>query len=445
MNKSQKQLSRRNFIRLSAITAALSGSTFKANSEPVFAPRSVDDKSHFMDKGTRLSIAMWDYSWINAHHKGGSFESLQQRVAEAAERGFNTMRIDCLPSRILEGKSIFKKNFTPGSQLPVWGQCVFDHEENVLKKLAELANYCRKYNIWLGLYSWEKGHMFAGDNVNPDGISYTIKADEEEKTFRGFSNIWVKALKQMREEGILERAVWIAPMNEVPHFGSRSVQFIKDTNSGIKNEGETKLETDQKINNKYRQINHWIGEAIKDETLREKIPLSYSSLGAEEYNKRLTDIYDVVDVHFMPPVVMDKTQTAALSKLERGGAGFEYFEKMEDLKEFSKLWDTACKANYASMLIQARDYFKMALKNLTLSSGKKLQSIITESFGPCYWPDHKDVSWDWYKMYNADALRIAASMPFNGLSLSNYSEPLFSLWDDVDWHRNSNLFTLNIL
>ena len=50
----------------------------------------------------------------------------------------------------------------------------------------------------------------------------------------------------------------------------------------------------------------------------------------------------------------------------------------------------------------------------------------------------------WYKKYNADALRMAASMPFTGLSLSNYSEPLFSLRNDVDWHRNSNLFTLNI-
>jgi hypothetical protein len=152
-----------------------------------------------------------------------------------------------------------------------------------------------------------------------------------------------------------------------------------------------------------------------------------------------------VDVHFMPGVVMDNEQRAALSSMEKGGAGFHYFENMEDLKAYSELWSNSCRTNYAALLIRARDYFKTAMHNLTLESGKKLQAIITESYGPCFWPDHKDVSWEWYKKYNADALRLAAAMPFTGLSLSNYSEPLFSLWDDVDWHHNSNLFILNVL
>lgn len=287
--------------------------------------------------------------------------------------------------------------------------------------------------------------MLKKDNLSPLTISNIIQPDEEEKIFTGFSNTWVRALKLMREEGILERAVWVAPMNEVPHFGGRSVQFFKDINSRAINEGETKLETNNKINNKYQQINHWIGEAIKAEVIGDKIPLSYSSVGLEEFHKRLTDIYDVVDVHFMPNVIMNSEQILALAKIAKGGSGFNYFEKMDDLKAYSALWDYSCKINYAAMLTRVRDYFKTALDNLTLESGKKLQAIITESYGPCYWPDHKDVSWEWYKNYNGDAARIVAAMPFTGISLTNYSEPLFSLWEDVNWHRNANLFSLNIL
>ncbi len=123
---------------------------------------------------------------------------------------------------------------------------------------------------------------------------------------------------------------------------------------------------------------------------------------------------------------------------------FAGYEKL-NLKEFSKLWDATCREDYPQLLSRVRDYFQNALNNLTLPGGKKLQAVITESFGSTFWPDHPDVSWDWYKRYNADAARIASSMPYEGVSLSNFGEPIFTLWEDADWHRNGNLFTLNIL
>jgi hypothetical protein len=445
-------LSRRFFIKLSSLSAALplvslKGFASAGHSSDKASPKNEHNKAYYFDKKTRLTIAMWDFTYLTAHHKGGAYESLERCVAEAAERGYNTLRIDCFPSRILEGKSVFKKNFTPGTKLPFWGQTSVDHELNVLEKLSALAKACRKYNIWLGLDSWEKGHMINNDNINPLVINNIIRPDEEEKVFDKFTKIWVKALKLMREEGVLESAVWVAPMNEVPHFCSRSLQSIREINSKVHNEGETVIEVDRVINDKYKQINAWLGEALKDEIKKDKIPLSYSSVGAEEYAKRLTDIYDVVDVHFMPGLILKKEQSSAFEKLGKGASGvitFAGYEKL-NLKEFSQLWDATCRNNYPEMLSRIRDYFHNALNHLTLPEGKKLQAVITESYGPVFWPDHPDVSWDWYKKYNADAARIAASMPFAGVSLSNFAEPLFTLWNDIDWHRNSNVFTLNIL
>ncbi len=89
------------------------------------------------------------------------------------------------------------------------------------------------------------------------------------------------------------------------------VQSVREMNSKVNSERETVIETNKRINDKYKQINHWLGEDIKNEIKKDKIPLSYSSVGAEEYGKRLTDIYDVADVHFMPYLPLKKEQIIA--------------------------------------------------------------------------------------------------------------------------------------
>lgn len=403
---------------------------------------------HYWNKGTRLTIAMWDFTWLTDHGKGGAFENLEKCVSEAAERGYNTLRIDCFPSRVLQKKTFFPKDYNPGGRkIPGWGIVTTPFECNALEKLKQLADLCRKYGIWLGLDSWEKGQMMGHKStLNLDSDRSVIPEEQEEKILRGFAKTWVKALRMMRDEGILERAVWVAPMNEVPHFASRSLASIRNIGARNLNEGGVKIDKNQLINERYKLINLWIGEAIKDEISREQIPLSYSSLGGEEYSKRLPEIYDVVDVHFMPSVIFTPEQAARMEQVGRGASGFMNFLQLEqlDLKKYSEIWNEACRTNYAAMLARTRQYLLSMLNNMTFPNGKRMQGIITESFGPCFWPDHPDVDWEWYKRYNGDSARIAASMPYAGISLSNYGEPIFSLWKDVEWHRTANLFSLNV-
>jgi hypothetical protein len=392
---------------------------------------------NYFDNNTPLTISIWDFSWLMANHPGGAFENLAQRVEEAKNRGYNTIRIDCFPSHILEGVSKLKKNWDSKIQIPRWGQTEVEFECDVLKRLAYLTELCRQHDIGLGLDSWNKEHMIGNNDI--------IEPQEEERIFTEFSYTWVKALRLMREAGILERAVWVAPMNEVPHYGTRNLRSILKLNERIRNEGETSFELNMEIDAVYKRMNHWLGEAIKEEIEKDCITLSYSSLGAETYSNRLTDIYDVVDIHFMPRVIIDIEDRAALEEAGKGASGFSRFVDLEtyNLKKYSDAWATACRKHYSLMLKRAREYHENVLKNITLPSGKTLCPIVTESFGPCYFPDHKDVCWKWYKIYNADAVRLIASLPLAGTSLSNYAEPLFRLWNDEDWHRNANLFILN--
>ncbi len=396
------------------------------------------DHYHYFDKKSRLTISMWDFSWLKANHPGGAYQNLEQRVREARQRGYNTLRIDCFPSHLLDGTVTFKKNYNPATDLPRWGQTAVTHECNVLKRLTRLAEYCRKYDLWLGLDAWDKAHMIGHERI--------IEPEEEEKTFRKIADTWVRALKLMRDAGVLERAVWVAPLNEVPHYCVGKLRSIIKLRKKIDKDPQSKPEAEQAMDQVYQRINHWMGAAIKAEIEKDNIPLSYSSLGLENYAKRVTDIYDVIDVHFLPLVIMDAEDKQAFEETGQGASKFSDFNALlqYDLAKYSQVWNAVCKKNYAQMLTRVRDYHQKALDQLILPSGKRLTPVITESFGPCFWPDHPEVSWEWYQRYNADALRIVAQLPFAGSSISNYAEPIFSLWEAENWHYTANIFFLNV-
>lgn len=461
---SKSGTTRRDFFKTSACAlasvpifgtlASETGTDRSAATSGSAAPESTGSGSqhNYLYKKTRLSIAMWDFSWLMAQYPGGAYEDIERRVAEAAERGYNTLRIDCFPSRILEPQSTFPAlDWVPGKNLPKWGEIAKSYTCNVREKVAHLAELCRKEGIWLGLDSWDKAYMFRSAKLPfletsgaPSGLfgvpsTINIPVGKEEQAFTAYGEIWAQALKLMREDGALERAVWIAPMNEVPHFGSRGVEAVGRIEHQPRNEGETTLEATAELDTLYQRLNHSMGAPIHAEIAKDKIPLSYSSLSAENYAARLTDIYDVVDIHFMPEVILDDDDKRAFEKAGHGApyGAFQDFEEM-DLKAYSAAWDNACRKHYLAMLERASNFFKTALGHTTLASGKKLQAIVTEAYGPCYWPDSSAVSWEWYKRYNADAVRIVAAMDITGATLSNYGEPLFELWADVGWHWTGN-------
>ncbi|HEX3628565.1 MAG TPA: cellulase-like family protein [Verrucomicrobiae bacterium] len=415
-------LSRRNFLKTAslALPAATALPMTLAAAPQSHASTTPAGKTYF-DKGTRLTISMWDFSWLFANCPGGAYENLERRVAEAAERGYNTLRVDCFPSRFLEDESRFEKNWDPAINAPQWGERPATITCNVRKKVAELAEACRKHKIWLGLDSWDKASMLGHDNW-----TFVIEESDEEREFTRYGEVWVQALKNMREDGVLERAVWIAPMNEVPHFMGGHVAAVK------------KASHPDELDAVYRRVNGWMAAPIRADIAGDKIPISYSSLGDKDFGARLTDDYDVVDVHFMAGVINDaKDRKAfpgaqfAITRFPGGNVGVLQGQTLSpgpkdfDFAFFSKAFDSACRRHYAAMLTRTQNFFQAALKGLTLPSGKKLAPIITECFGPIIWPDNPAVNWDWYKRYNADSLRIVAAMDYKGSSLFQFWRTAF--------------------
>ena len=47
-----------------------------------------------------LPIAMWDFTWLERHHAGGSFADFDRVIDELVERGYEAVRIDVFPHLI---------------------------------------------------------------------------------------------------------------------------------------------------------------------------------------------------------------------------------------------------------------------------------------------------------------------------------------------------------
>lgn len=396
---------------------------------------------NYFSKSTPLTISMWDFSWLKCSHHGGAFHDMERCVAEAAERGYNTLRIDAFPH---DYTSEIPTRFAAqglNRRFRTWGDVLVPggFSVDVRRKVIDLADICRRHNIWLALDTWQSVDVIA--RTLPKGGM--IEPDQEEKVCRDWSEAWVKALRLMREDGVLERAVWVAPLNEVPLFLGSMMRSVKVSDPEVRHEGQTRFCVDlPELDALFQRINLWLGEAIKAEISIDDIPLAYSALGAENYAARVTDIYDVVDVHFMPDVLLHEEDKTALEKAGKGASKFSLHDALNsyDLTLYSAAWSRALKRNYAGMLALAHNYARAALDYTTTQSGKRLTAVLTEPYGPCNFPDHPEVNWEAYKQWNADAARIFASYAYAGLSLSNHAEPLFSLWQDVEWQRNSNLY-----
>src|ERR1039457_3945286 len=88
---SNQPFSRRHFLKATSLALPLSAiaATELTNAPTTRAGASAKARHGYWDKNTRLTISMWDFSWLHASHPGGAYEDLERRVAEAKERGYN--------------------------------------------------------------------------------------------------------------------------------------------------------------------------------------------------------------------------------------------------------------------------------------------------------------------------------------------------------------------
>ena len=125
----------------------------------------------------RLSISLWDFSWFTRAAPGDAFADLDGAVADAVERGYNTLRICAMPLRLFGlGMDTSAMEFTPfggdyGQRVrwyDVKGSAMFDGRTRLLQLFTAAA----RHDVRIILSSWEyqQTPSFAGDRDWYDAI-----------------------------------------------------------------------------------------------------------------------------------------------------------------------------------------------------------------------------------------------------------------------------------
>jgi hypothetical protein len=72
--------------------------------------------------------------------------------------------------------------------------------------------------------------------------------------------------------------------------------------------------------------------------------------------------------------------------------------------------------------------------------GKEISAPVvnTESWGPWWHMDHKDLDWGWLKDWCAECNALAAKYGLWGNKPWNYGHPYWDNWKDVKWYRDVN-------
>lgn len=108
---------------------------------------------------SRLTIAMWDFSWLFMHYPGGAFEDFDLVTDELLERGFNTVRIDAFPLIIGKLGSTEQTITIPGDPLRNWGPSDKDRKHAIVPELLEFMKITREKGISVILSSWANGAL----------------------------------------------------------------------------------------------------------------------------------------------------------------------------------------------------------------------------------------------------------------------------------------------
>ena len=199
---------RRNFIKTISLGsgAAMIPGVLEATNWPV-TEINKNNKIKLSELKNPLAIAMWDYSWILRHHRYGEFEDWDKILDKLVTRGYDAIRIDCMPQYVVANKdgkieSTFrsiKKNWKPA----LWGND-YTMSFNPRQALLEFLPKCKKRGIKVGLSSWFIRH-----------------GTERKDIFMeegGLLRAWDETLKFLQDNNLLDNVIYVDLLNEYPNW-----------------------------------------------------------------------------------------------------------------------------------------------------------------------------------------------------------------------------------
>jgi len=385
--------------------------------------------SNFQNQSGRISQlkkntanAMWDFSWILRHHPNGSFENWEQVLEGLALRGYDSIRMDCMPQFVAaDTNGRLQEEFlsvrSPSNRPVMWGNdqtMTFRPREALL----EFLPLCKKYGIKVGLSSWFMRH----------GVDRTAIFNEE----GGLRRAWMETLAFLEKNGLLdENVMYVDLLNEYPDWhgydwlkqerAKRSdlKQFKADNpdahlpdpdmvHSGRNNPVEKKF------------YNGFINNLVRD--VRKAFPqCDYFASISSSYGHVDISEFDALDRH-----IWFNARIPEAAKIGYQPNDVDLKEKFAIMRKF---WEEN-RQTEIEWMDQAITAVAVDARQHGIVCGN------TEGWGTVGWHDHPDLDWRFHR----EAAEICVDLclkhdNYRFICTSNFTHPHFGFWDDIKWHQ----------
>ncbi len=166
----------------------------------------------------RLAISLWDFSWYTQAGAGEPFEDIETAFAQAAERGFNTVRICAAPFLLFSGRVSPQQWIVSGfggqfGQRTRWYDVRGGYRLDLLPRLEELLTAARHHGFFVIISSWE--YQQSASLVTSSGWHEALAAVPGHERALVMASSLIALLNHLAETGLDDRIAYVELHNEV--------------------------------------------------------------------------------------------------------------------------------------------------------------------------------------------------------------------------------------
>lgn len=413
-------MNRRNFVATASMSAlALNPIT------RVLANRTKTRKPTYrisqLQKNT--AIAMWDFSWILRHHPGGSFENWEQVLEGLAERGYDSIRMDCMPQFVAadsDGRlqEAFRSVANPHRKKPVLWENDRTMTFRPREALMEFLPLCKKYRIKVGLSSWFMRHgVDRKDIFNEAG---------------GLQRAWIETLTFLEQNDLLDdNILYVDLLNEYPDW--HGYDWLKQQRAMRSDLKKYKADNPDAHIPDPEQTgtgqNNPIAKKFYNDFAKDLVRKLRAAFPQCDHFASISSSYGHVDISEFAALdrhIWFHGKTLELAKIGSLPASERLNERFQNGLNF---WN-----EHKHRLINWMDR-----EISSVAEDARKHGLIcgnTEGWGVVNWWNHPDLDWRFIRESAEIAVDLCLKHDnYRFICTSNFTHPHFGFWDDVKWHQ----------
>lgn len=368
---------------------------------------------------SRLTIAMWDFSWLNMHYPGAAFEDFDKATDELIERGFNTVRIDAFPLVIAEMKQEQKQTWEiQASPQDTWGFVTQSHSLDVPAVLIEFMEITKRKNIYVILSSW--------------GIGNRPRFADRQKLWEA----WEITLNLLAERDLLGHVLYVDFDQEFPfsspfwpaleELGKQPVATAGGLSEGMEAAGRANWAWNP---GQMAFVKDYLNSTLRH--FQKKYPylrFTFSFTAHWEEFRSMNLPLDVLEVHIWLNQGRFDARTGFSTQVKRRDNTFDYKAYMQSIRDTMTSIRPMLMKQLENRMRYARDW----------SNEIPAPLVTTESWGPWWHMDHPDMEWQWLYDWCEEASAISRNYGFWGTTPWNFSHPYWDNWSNIQWYLRVN-------